>query len=321
MLMRVLITGGAGFIGNHLCKRFLDEKAEVVCIDNFVTGSKENIKSLLPFKNYTLLEHDVVNKLSIAKIKRIGKPDIIIHLASPASPKHYYKFSLETALVNSIGTKNLLDLAVSAQSRFVLASTSEVYGSPKVNPQFEEYWGNVNPLGMRSCYDESKRFSEMLTMVYHRQFNLDTRIARIFNTYGPGMQPDDGRVISNFITQALTGNELLIYGSGCQTRSFCYVNDTVEGLYLLSQKKGLDGIVVNLGNPNEKTILEIANLIISLCNSSSKHRFTDLPQDDPEMRCPDISKAIKLLSWYPKIPLDQGLKETISYLKIHNCKT
>lgn len=313
--MRVLITGGAGFIGIHLCKRFLDAKAEVVCVDNFSTGSKENVTRLLPLKQFTLLKHDVTKNFTVSKIDRIGKPDIIIHLASPASPKQYLQLNLETALVNSLGTKNLIDLAVANRSRFILASTSEIYGNPEVNPQFEEYWGNVNTLGPRSCYDESKRFAETLTMIYHRKFNLDTRIARIFNTYGPGMRFDDGRVISNFITQVLTGNELSIYGSGNQTRSFCYVLDTVEGLYLLSQKPGLAGTVINLGNPTEKTILEIADLIQSLCKSSVNYRYKNLPQDDPERRCPNISKAVTLLSWSPKISLTQGLKETIAFFK------
>lgn len=313
--MRVLITGGAGFIGSHLCKRFLDAKAEVVCIDNFYTGSKENLPRLLPLKQFTLLKHDVTKNFTAAKINRIGKPDIVIHLASPASPKQYLRLDLETALVNSLGTKNLLDLAVANRSRFILASSSEIYGNPEVNPQSEEYWGNVNTLGPRSCYDEGKRFAETLTMLYHRKFKLDTRIARIFNTYGPGMRFDDGRVISNFITQALTGNELSIYGSGNQTRSFCYILDTVEGLYLLSQKMGLAGTVINLGNPTEKTILEIADLIKSLCKSSVNYRYQKLPQDDPERRCPNISKAMNLLTWSPKIQLEQGLKETISYFK------
>lgn len=313
--MRVLITGGAGFIGSHLCRLFLNHQADVICMDNFVTGSKRNVADLISRREFMLIQHDITKKITASLNQRIGKLDLIIHLASPASPKQYLQLDLETALVNSIGTKNLLDLALSNHSRFVLASTSEIYGNPAINPQPETYWGNVNTLGPRSCYDEGKRFSEMLTMVYSRKYNLDVRIARIFNTYGPGMQHDDGRVISNFITQALTGTDLTIYGSGRQTRSFCYITDTVEGLYLLSTKGGLNGTVVNLGNPNERTINEVATLIISLCHSLSKYHFIDLPQDDPERRCPDITKARKILAWHPKVSLNQGLTETIAFFK------
>lgn len=313
--MKVLITGGAGFIGSHLCQRFLAENAEVICVDNFSSGRRANLAPLLARANFTLIDHDVTLKLEATKHPCLDRLDLIVHLASPASPRDYLRMPLETALVNSTGTHSLLELAVNQRSRFILASTSEIYGNPDVSPQPEAYWGHVHTLGPRSCYDEGKRFAEMLTMLYHRQFNLDIRIARIFNTYGPGMRASDGRVISNFINQALTGTDLTISGLGSQTRSFCYISDTVEGLYRLTVTPQINGAVVNLGNPNEKTILEIAELILRLCHSSSRYRFTDLPQDDPERRCPDIAKALQLLDWQPKVSLRQGLRKTISYFK------
>ncbi len=313
--MVVTITGGAGFIGSHLCQKFLNKKAKVICIDNFSTGSRDNITNMLKNPDFTLVKHDITIPFTKKLSTIIMTSQIIIHLASPASPKDYYRLPLETALVNSIGTKYLLDLARSGNKRFVLASTSEIYGDPKQNPQKEEYWGYVNPVGPRSCYDESKRFSEMLAMIYHREYKVDTRICRIFNTYGPGMRRDDGRVVANFISQALQGEDLTIYGDGTQTRSFCYIDDTVEGIHLLAVKPSLSGEIVNIGNPEEIRINDLANLVIKLTDSFSQCHYTKQVEDDPEKRCPDITRIRALLAWKPQVNLVTGLKKTIYFLQ------
>lgn len=313
--MRALIAGGAGFIGGHLCRRFLLEGAEVVCIDNFSTGRSENVADLTEMAGFSLLEWDISKPFPPKLREKLTNLDLVVDLASPASPKDYIRLDLETALANSAGTKHLLDLALEENGRFVLASTSEVYGDPMVHPQIEDYWGNVNPAGPRSCYDESKRFAEMLTALYHRKFGLDTRTARIFNTYGPGMQVEDGRVIPNFVTQALTADEISIYGDGSQTRSFCYIDDMVDGLYALSTLPGLAGTVVNIGNPDERTVREVADIVARLCGRSLSYRFTERPPDDPERRRPDITRARKLLSWEPKVSLEWGLEQTIAYFR------
>lgn len=311
--MKALIAGGAGFIGAHLCRRFLREGAEVVCVDNFSTGRRENVADLMERAGFSLLEWDICEPLPPQLREKLDGLDLVAHLASPASPKDYIRLDLETALANSDGTKHLLDLALTANCRFVLASTSEVYGDPMVHPQTEDYWGNVNPVGPRSCYDESKRFAEMLTALYHRRYGLDVRIARIFNTYGPGMQPGDGRVIPSFVIQALTADEISIYGDGSQTRSFCYIDDMVDGLYALSTLPDLAGTVVNLGNPDEKAVREVADIVARLCRRSLRYRFTELPPDDPRRRCPDITRARTLLSWEPKVSLEHGLGQTIAH--------
>ncbi|MEO0254691.1 MAG: UDP-glucuronic acid decarboxylase family protein [candidate division WOR-3 bacterium] len=310
--MRILITGCAGFIGSHLCEKFLIKGDEVTGIDNFITGSKKNVEILKKYKNFKFLELDVCNKLNIKK-----KFDIIYHIASPASPKHYHEFQLETMLVNSIGTKNLLDKAKIDNSVFVFASTSEVYGDPLVHPQKEDYYGNVNPIGERSMYDESKRFGEALCMVYFRKFNVDIRIVRIFNTFGPRMKMEDGRVIPNFIVQALRNEPLTIYGDGSQTRSFCYIDDMVEGLIKVGIKANLKGEVINLGNPHEIKIIELAEIVEKLLNKNLNKKFLPLPKDDPKKRCPDIEKAKKLLEWEPKVSFEEGLLKTIEYFKEH----
>ncbi|MEO0296692.1 MAG: UDP-glucuronic acid decarboxylase family protein [candidate division WOR-3 bacterium] len=308
--MRILITGCAGFIGSHLCEKFLVKGDEVTGIDNFITGSKKNVEILKKYKNFKFLELDVCNELKIKE-----RFDIIYHIASPASPKHYYEFQLETMLVNSIGTKNLLDKAKIDNSVFVFASTSEVYGDPLIHPQREDYNGNVNPVGERSMYDESKRFGEALCMVYFRKFNVDVRIVRIFNTFGPRMKKEDGRVIPNFIMQALRNKPLTIYGDGSQTRSFCYIDDMVEGLIKVGIKENLKGEVINLGNPHEIKIIELSEIIEKLLNKNLKKKFLPLPKDDPKRRCPDIEKAKKLLEWEPKVSFKEGLLKTIEYFK------
>lgn len=310
-----LVAGGAGFIGSHLCKRLLEKNIKVICVDNFITSDKKNIERFLNNSNFSFVEHDVTNNLEIKE-----KVDYVFHLASPASPnknskRSYINFPLETLLVNSIGTKNLLDFAKKNDAKFLYTSSSEVYGDPLISPQKEEYFGNVNPNGIRSVYDEGKRFGEAITMTYFRKFKLDTRIIRIFNTFGPFMQIDDGRVVSNFINQAIQEKPLTVYGKGTQTRSFCYVDDMVEGIMASMFSDKSSGEVFNLGNPNEKTILEIAELINKLTNSSSKIKFEELPQDDPKVRNPDISKANKFLDWKPKISLEEGLRRTIEYFR------
>jgi UDP-glucuronate decarboxylase len=305
-MKRVLVAGGAGFIGSHLCRRLLAEGNEVICVDNFVTGRRDNIQELIANPRFELIRHDVIEPLLI-------EVDEIYHLASPASPIHYQANGIKTLKTNFLGTYNLLGLAKRLRARFLLASTSEVYGDPQVHPQPESYWGYCNPVGERSCYDEGKRVAEALTMQYYRQNGVDVRIARIFNTYGPLMCPDDGRVVSNFIVQALEGKSLTVYGDGAQTRSFCYISDMVEGLVLLmaSDIKG----PINLGNPSERSVLEIAKLVIELTGSNSKIEFRELPADDPRRRQPDITLARTRLGWFPKVSLEEGLKSTIAYFR------
>lgn len=308
----VLITGGAGLIGSHLCDLLIEKGCKVTCIDNFITGRRENIAHLAANKNFVFIKADV----SVPDIGyRISDIGYIFHLSSPASPKLYVDHPIKTYKVNSFGTHYLLEFAKKQRSRFVFASTSEIYGDPKVHPQTESYWGNVNPIGVRACYDESKRFGEMVCKVFERKYKLDVRIARIFNTYGPRNDPYDGRVIPNFITQALQNKPITIYGDGKQTRSFCYVSDLVEGLYKLMFKASLKGRVINLGNPDEFTILDLAEKVKKMTDSSSKIVFGKKPEDDPSRRKPDITRAKKLLCWQPKIALEQGLPPTIDYFK------
>lgn len=316
-MQTVYVAGGAGFIGSHLVKDLLMKNYEVVVLDNLVTSSKENIKDILDNPNFHFLEKDVT-KLTKEEISGLPVPNFVFHLASPASPnvkspRSYIALGIETLMVNSQGTQSLLEIAKSHNARFLFASTSEVYGDPAISPQPETYWGNVNPNGIRSVYDEGKRFGEAMIMAYVRKFGIDARIARIFNTYGPNMQIDDGRVVSNFIVQALRGKALTVYGEGKQTRSFCYVSDLIEGLERLMFTDGLKGEVVNLGNPNEKTILDFATIIKSITNSPSEIVFEGLPSDDPKKRNPDITKAKRLLSWEPKVKLEEGLRKTIEY--------
>ena len=310
--MKILIAGGAGFIGSYLCEHYCGQDAEIICLDNLITGSKANIASLLKRKNFTFLKTDVSRPLP----KLPKEINLIFNLASPASPVDYYRYPLETLRVGSIGTENLLELARKERAVFVLASTSEVYGDPVVHPQKEDYWGNVNPNGLRSVYDESKRYAEAVTAAYRRKYNLKTAISRIFNTYGPRLRPADGRVVSNFISQALAGSPVTVYGDGSQTRSLCYVSDLVAGLARLAGKAdAADNVVMNLGNAREITILELAGMIISLCRSRSKIIFQSLPDDDPARRCPDISRAKEILDWEPLVPLEEGLKKTIGWFK------
>lgn len=306
-MKRILITGGAGFLGSHLCDRLIGEGADVVGIDNFFSGSKDNIRHLFNDPYFELIRHDVIHPLFI-------EVDQIYHLACPASPIHYQHNSIKTVKTNVMGTINMLGLAKRIRARILLSSSSEVYGDAKVHPQKESYWGNVNPIGIRSCYDEGKRVAETLMMDYHRQNRVDVRIVRIFNTYGPRMAVDDGRVVSNFIVQALKGEPLTVYGDGRQTRSFCYVTDLVEALIKMMNTEGFIG-PVNLGNPGEFTILELAEKIIRLTGSSSRIVHNPLPQDDPARRCPDISLAEAKLDWRPKVGLDEGLAATVDDFK------
>lgn len=315
-MKKFLIAGGAGFIGSHLSEKLLNRGDSVICVDNYITGSKENISHLLDNPNFTLVEQDIVDGVPEIQEELEG----IFHLASPASPnqkseRSYIAYSIETLRVNSQGTFNLLNLAKDKNAKFVYASTSEVYGNPSVSPQPETYWGNVNPNGIRSVYDEGKRFGEAMTMAYVRKFGLDARIMRIFNTYGDRMQPDDGRVVSNFIIQALQGENITVYGDGNQTRSFCYVTDLVEGIEKLMDKVDIKGEIVNLGNPSEYTISELAHKITQMIDTSSQIVFEDKPADDPDRRKPDITKAKQLLNWEPKVPLEEGLQKTIEYFK------
>jgi UDP-glucuronate decarboxylase len=305
--MRMLVTGGAGFLGSHLCERLLREGHEVICLDNFFTGRRKNIHIYLDDPNFELVRHDVIEPLLL-------EVDRIYHLACPASPVHYQHNPVKTIKTNVLGTHNMLGLAKRTKARFLLASTSEVYGDPKVHPQTEDYWGNVNPIGIRSCYDEGKRVAETFTMDYHRQNSVDTRIVRIFNTYGPRMLPDDGRVVSNFIVQALKGNDITVYGDGSQTRSFCYVDDLIDGLARMMGSENFTG-PVNLGNPEEFTIVELAEKIIAMTGSRSKIVFKPLPSDDPTQRQPDISLAKQKLGWQPKVSVDEGFKITIDYFR------
>lgn len=306
--MRVLITGVAGFIGSHLAERFVKEGFYVIGMDNFLTGNPDNIAHLFEKKNFRFIHYNVVNYIYVE-----GPVDIVVHLACPASPVDYMNHPIHTMKVDSLGTLNTLGFAKLKGSRYVFASSSEVYGSAQVHPQPEDYWGYVNPVGPRSVYDEAKRFSEALCMAYHREHGLDVRIARIFNTYGPRMRRKDGRVIPTFVERALKGEPLPIYGDGSQTRSFCYIDDLVEGLFRLSVKEGLAGTVVNLGNPEEVSILEVAKRVIELTNSSSKIEFLQPRDDDPPRRCPDISKAKSLLCWSPEVTLRDGLKRTTDW--------
>ncbi len=308
--MRVLITGAAGFIGSHLCERFLNEGHEVIGLDNFITGRPENIAHLFENPNFTFIRYDVTNFLYVE-----GKVDLVLHFACPASPVDYMNHPIHTMKVNSVGTLNTLGLAKEKGSRYVFASSSEVYGNPEVHPQPETYWGKVNPIGPRSVYDEAKRFSEALTMAYHRQHGLDVRIVRIFNTYGPRMRRDDGRVIPTFIIQALRGEDLTVHGDGTQTRSFCYVDDLVEGIYRVAVTEGLEGEVFNLGNPEEHTILDLAKMVIEITKSSSGIKFVERRKDDPDRRKPDITKAKKLLGWEPKVNLREGLERTVEWFR------
>ena len=310
--MRVLITGGAGFLGSHLCDRFLAEGHTVIAMDNLITGNTANIEHLAGRENLLFIKHDVTNYIYVE-----GALDAVLHFASPASPIDYLELPIPTLKVGALGTHKALGLAKAKGARFLLASTSEVYGDPLIHPQTENYWGNVNPIGPRGVYDEAKRFAEALTMAYHRYHQVDTRIVRIFNTYGPRMRLEDGRVVPNFTAQALRGDPLTVYGDGSRTRSFCYVKDLVEGIYRLLLSDEVDP--VNIGNPVEMSILDFAKTIIELTASSSEIIFiepTDMRiQDDPKVRQPDISKARRILNWEPKVPLEEGLKETIAYFK------
>lgn len=308
--MNALVTGGAGFIGSWLCDRLVKDGYNVLCIDNMSSGKRQNIAHLLKNKKFEFMEHDVRKPMNIR-----GKIDYVFHMSSRASPIDFKKYAIEILLTNSLGTKNALELAREKKARFLLASSSEAYGDPLEHPQKETYRGNVNPTGPRSPYDEGKRFAEALASAYHRCYGLNVRIARIFNTYGPRMRKNDGRVIPNFITQALNGRQITVYGNGQQTRSFCYIDDLINGLIKLMFTDGLSGEVVNLGTPNEIPILEVANLIKMMTNSKSKIVFRPIPQDDPTRRRPDISKAKKLLGWKPTVSLEKGLQKTIEYFK------
>jgi len=303
-----VVTGGAGFLGSHLCDKLLGEGLKVICLDNLITGNLNNISHLADNENFIFIKHDVTNYIFIP-----GKVDYILHFASPASPADYLELPIQTLKVGSLGTHKALGLAKEKKARFLLASTSEVYGDPQVHPQREDYYGYVNPIGVRGVYDEAKRFAEAITMAYHRYHKLDTRIVRIFNTYGPRMRLNDGRVVPNFIGQALGGEDLTVYGDGSQTRSFCYVSDEIEGIYRLMMSDY--ALPVNIGNPEEHTILEFAKIIIRMTGSSSKITFKDLPVDDPKQRRPDITKARKLFGWEPKVSLQKGLSQTIEYFR------
>lgn len=305
--MRILVTGGAGFIGSHLCERLLGDGHDVVCLDNFFTGSKKNIHHLLDNHNFELIRHDITEPILL-------EVDRIYNFACPASPVHYQYNPVKTVKTSVMGTINMLGLAKRVRARILQASTSEVYGDPQIHPQTEDYWGHVNPIGTRSCYDEGKRVAETLMMDYHRQNGVDIRIIRIFNTYGPKMAEHDGRVVSNFITQALRGEDITVYGRGDQTRSFCYVSDLVEGIVRMMECENFIG-PVNLGNPAETTILEFAEKIIQLTGSSSRIIFQPLPADDPKQRQPDITLAGEKLGWKPVIPVEEGLQKTIDYFR------
>jgi len=304
---RILVTGGAGFLGSHLCEHYLENNADVICLDNFFSGSKDNIRHLAGHPYFELIRHDVIHPFFV-------EVDRVYHLACPASPIHYQYNPIKTVKTNVMGTINMLGLAKRTKARILLASTSEVYGDAQVHPQPESYWGNVNPIGIRSCYDEGKRVAETLMIDYHRQNRVDVRIARIFNTYGPRMAVDDGRVVSNFIVQALRGEPLTVYGDGSQTRSFCYVSDLIRGLVAVMGAADFVG-PVNLGNPAEFTIGDLAESVLRLTRSKSKIVFKPLPQDDPVRRCPDIALAKKQLGWEPRVSLDEGLRLSIDYFR------
>ena len=307
-MKRILVTGGAGFIGNHLCRRLLNEGNYVICLDNFFTGLKRHIEDMLNNPNFELIEHDVVDPIDITV-------DQIYNLACPASPPHYQYDPVKTMKTSVLGIINMLELAKKYKATLLHASTSEVYGNPLVHPQQESYWGNVNPIGIRSCYDEGKRAAETLMMDYHRQYGVDIRIIRIFNTYGPNMDPKDGRVVSNCIVQAINGKDITIYGDGSQTRSFCYVSDLVDGaIKMMNNDKGFIG-PVNLGNPSERTVFNLAEMVLEMTGSKSKITYKELPSDDPVKRKPDITKAQKILGWEPKVDIKDGLVKTIEYFK------
>ena len=306
--MRAAVTGGAGFLGSHLCDYLIDRKWEVVCLDNLVTGARENVEHLQSRPGFQFLEQDVSEPFEVP-----GDVAAVFHFASPASPPDYLKHAIDTLKVGSFGTYNCLELAKRKRARFLMASTSECYGDPDISPQVETYWGRVNPIGPRSVYDEAKRFSEAITMAYYRYHQVDTRIVRIFNTYGPRMRLKDGRALPNFLYQALVGEPITVYGTGKQTRSFCYVSDLIEGIYRLFESSEHEP--TNIGNPNEMTILEFAERIRKLVGSSVPIIFEPLPQDDPKQRCPDITKAKRLLDWEPKVHLAEGLDRTYEYFK------
>lgn len=303
----ILITGGAGFLGSHLCDRLLARGDEVICVDNFFTGRKQNISHLLSNPRFEVIRHDIVQPLNV-------EADQIYNLACPASPPSYQYNAIKTIKTSTVGMVNMLGLAKRCRARLFQASTSEVYGDPEVHPQPEEYWGHVNPIGPRSCYDEGKRVAESLCMNYHHVHQVEIRIVRIFNTYGPRMDPRDGRVVSNFITQALRGEPITIFGEGRQTRSFCYVDDLIDGFLRLMDQDQTTG-PINIGNPGEFTMLELAELVLKLTGSKSTLKFEPLPADDPKQRCPDITKARTILGWSPQVPLEEGLKRTIPYYR------
>ncbi|KKO18651.1 MAG: SDR family oxidoreductase [Candidatus Brocadia sp.] len=306
--MRTVITGGAGFIGSHLCDYLIEKGHEVVCIDNLLTGKTDNIAHLMGNGQFRFIKHNVSDYIYVD-----GQVDNILHFASPASPFDYLEFPIQTLKVGSLGTLNSLGLAKAKKARFLLASTSEVYGDPQIHPQPEDYWGHVNPVGPRGVYDEAKRFAEAMTMAYYRYHNVDTRIARIFNTYGPRMRVRDGRALPNFMCQALKGEDITIFGNGLQTRSFCYISDLVAGIYQLLLSEERDP--VNIGNPEEITIHQLASEILTLTKSKSKMIFKPLPVDDPKVRQPDISKAKKVLRWEPKVSRTEGLQKTLAYFR------
>ncbi len=307
-MKKIIVTGGAGFLGSHLCKKLIKNDNKVLCIDNFYTGSESNIKSLLSHSNFELINHDITQPLEL-------EADQIYNFACPASPIHYQHDPVQTTKTNVHGAINVLELAKKNKAKILQASTSEVYGDPEVHPQTESYWGHVNPIGLRSCYDEGKRCAETLFFDYHRQYNLNIKVVRIFNTYGPMMQINDGRVISNFVVQAIKNNPITIYGKGDQTRSFCYVDDLIEGIYRMMNSENDFIGPINIGNNEEYTILSLAKKIISMVNSSSEITFEKLPSDDPSQRQPDLKLAKEKLNWYPKIKLEDGLKNTITYFK------
>jgi dTDP-glucose 4,6-dehydratase len=306
--VRVLVTGAAGFLGSHLCDKLLDAGHEVIGVDNFITGSRRNVAHLADHSGFSFVEHDVSKFITVD-----GELGAVLHFASPASPIDYLELPIQTLKVGSLGTHNALGLAKAKRARFLLASTSEVYGDPDVHPQPETYWGHVNPVGPRGVYDEAKRFAEAITVAYRHVHDLDTRIVRIFNTYGPRMRPHDGRVVSNFIVQALQGDPLTLYGDGSQTRSFCYVDDLIDGVFRLFESEVSDP--VNIGNDGEFTVRELAETVLRLTGSSSALVCQPLPVDDPKRRCPDLSRARRLLHWEPRVPLERGLAATIDYFR------
>ena len=303
-----VVTGGAGFLGSHLCDRLLSEGFKVICVDNLITGNTNNIAHLISNEDFKFVKHDITNYIYLP-----GRIDYILHFASPASPIDYLKFPIQTLKVGSLGTHKALGLAKEKKARFLLASTSEVYGDPSIHPQNEDYWGNVNPIGPRGVYDEAKRFAEAMTMAYQRYHGIETRIVRIFNTYGPRMRLDDGRALPAFVGQALRGEDLTVFGDGSQTRSFCFVSDLVDGIFKLLMSNEMEP--VNIGNPSEITIKQFAEEVLNLIDTKSRIIYKDLPEDDPKIRQPDIKKAKKLLGWEPKIDRKEGLKITIDYFK------